>query len=649
MKVITTDVLVIGAGLAGERAAIAGAQTGLDVTMLSLVPPRRSHSAAAQGGMQASLGNSVKGKGDNPTIHWLDTVKGSDWGADQEVARIFADNAPIAMREMAHFGVPWNRVEGGPRDVYIKGKKTTIVEDFDKEGLITARSFGGTAKWRTCYTADGTGHTVLYAMDNLAVQLDITIHDRMEALSLIHEDGVCLGAIVRCLRTGDIIAYMSKSTAIATGGYGRLYGESTNAIINEGTGSWIALQTGLVPLGNMEAVQFHPTGIVPTDILVTEGCRGDGGLLLDVDEYRFMPDYEPEAQELASRDVVSRRMKEHMLKGKGVQSSYGEHLWLDLRHLGAEHLHTKLREVYDICMFFIGVDPTKELIPVRPTQHYSMGGIRVNKDGHAYGLKGLFALGEVSNWDMHGFNRLGGNSLAETVVAGMVVGEKIASYAKTAELNANISLAEKFGKEQTDKIAHLMNNSGSENVYKIRDEIAHFLREDVHIFRTGEKLQNAVDGLKEILERIDQVKVQTTAPGMNPELSQALRIEGMAKQAYIIAKGALLRTESRGAHTREDYPARDDKNWLNRTLATWAVGADEPEFNYEPVGQLDLPPGDRGYGGGQMIDMDLTLEQYNAKVDAEQTAFGKHPTLEPMGTRIPKEAWREESPYKDAK
>jgi len=649
MKVITTDVLIIGAGLAGERAAIASAQAGHDVTMLSLVPPRRSHSAAAQGGMQASLGNSVKGKGDNATIHWLDTVKGSDWGADQEVARIFADNAPIAMREMAHYGVPWNRVEGGPREVYIKGKKTTIVEDYDKAGLITARNFGGTAKWRTCYTADGTGHTVLYTMANLTQQLDITIHDRMEALSLIHEDGVCLGAIVRSLRTGEILAYMSKATAIATGGYGRIYGQSTNAIINEGTGSWLALQTGLVPLGNMEAVQFHPTGIVPTDILVTEGCRGDGGYLLDVDEYRFMPEYEPKAQELASRDVVSRRMKEHMLKGKGVQSPYGEHLWLDLRHLGAEHLHTKLREVYDICMYFIGVNPITELVPVRPTQHYSMGGIRVNKDGHAYGLKGLFALGEASNWDMHGFNRLGGNSLAETVVAGMVVGEKIALYAKGATLDANVSLAEQFGQEQTDKIAHLLNNTGQENVYQIRDEVGDILTEKVHIFRTGEGLDAAVKELKAILGRLKDIKVTTTAPGMNPELSQALRIEGMAKQAYIIAKGAALRTESRGAHTREDYPARDDKQWLNRTLATWPVGADEAEFNYEPVGMLDLPPGDRGYGGGQMIDMDLTLAEYNAKVDAAQTAFGKHPTIEPMGTRLPKEAWREESPYKDAK
>jgi len=278
-----------------------------------------------------------------------------------------------------------------------------------------------------------------------------------------------------------------------------------------------------------------------------------------------------------------------------------------------------------------------------------MGGIRVNKDGHAYGLKGLFALGEASNWDMHGFNRLGGNSLAETVVAGMVVGKKIAAYTKTAVLNADGSLAEKFAKEQTDKIAHLMNNTGKENVYKIRDEIAHFLREDVHIFRTGEKLDNAVRGLKDILGRLKDIRVTTSAPGMNPELSQALRIEGMAKQAYIIAKGAALRTESRGAHTREDYPARDDKNWLNRTLATWPTGADEPEFNYEPVGMLDLPPGDRGYGGGQMIDMDLTLDEYNSKVYAGQTAFGKHATIEPMGTRLPKELWRKESPYKDEK
>ena len=640
-KTITTDVLVIGAGLAGERAAIASASKGLNVIILSLVPPRRSHSSAAQGGMQASLGNSAKGKGDNPTIHWLDTVKGSDWGADQEVVRIFADNAPIAMREMAHYGVPWNRVEGGPRDVYIKGKKTTIVEDDEKEGLITARDFGGTAKWRTCYTADGTGHTVLYTMDNLVVQHGITVHDRMEAIRLIHHDGKCLGAVVRSLRDGEIMAYMSKSTVIATGGYGRIYGESTNAIINEGSGSWLALQTGVVPLANMEAVQFHPTGIVPTDILVTEGCRGDGGLLLDVDEYRFMPDYEPEKQELASRDVVSRRMKEHMLKGKGVQSPYGEHLWLDLRHLGEEHLKTKLREVYDICMHFIGVNPIKEFIPVRPTQHYSMGGIRVNKDGHAYNMEGLFALGEVSCWDLHGFNRLGGNSLAETVVAGMVVGEKIAKYASKASLVADVGLAEEFTKTEKDKIARLFNNRNGENVYKLRNEIASLLTTHVHIFRFGEGLEKAVDCLKNIVKRTENVQVKTKVLGMNPELSSALRLEGMAKQALLIAEGALRRTESRGAHSREDYPDRDDANWLSRTLARWPDPKEDPIFTYEPVGVLDLPPGDRGYGGGQQISIKETIEEYNTNVDIVQKAEGRLDPSEPTGSRLPKERWKE--------
>jgi len=647
MRVVTSDVLVIGAGLAGERAAVACAKEGLDVIILSLVPPRRSHSSAAQGGMQASLGNSVKGKGDNPTVHWLDTVKGSDWGADQEVARIFADNAPIAMREMAHYGVPWNRVEGGPRDVYIKGKKTTIVEDHEKEGLITARDFGGTAKWRTCYTADGTGHTVLYTMDNMVVQLGIPVHDRMEAMQLIHADGRCYGAVVRSLRDGELITYLAKSTVIATGGYGRIYGESTNAVINEGTGSWLALQTGVVPLANMEAVQFHPTGIVPTDILVTEGCRGDGGLLLDVDEYRFMPDYEPEKQELASRDVVSRRMKEHMLKGKGVKSPYGEHLWLDLRHLGEQHLKTKLREVYDICMYFIGVNPITELIPVRPTQHYSMGGIRVNKDGHAYNLEGLFALGEVACWDMHGFNRLGGNSLAETVVAGMVVGKEIAEYTKKASLTVDKSLAERFVNSEQSKIEKMLNATDGENVYKLRDEIAELLVKHVHIFRTEEGLTKGAEGLLDIVKRTKNVKVRSQAKGMNPELSSALRIEGMAKQAYLIAKGALDRTESRGAHSREDYPERNDEKWLNRTLARWPEADGEPVFTYEPVGVLDLPPGDRGYGGGKMIGMKESVEEYNAKIAKEQAKHGRIESSEPIGTKLPKELWKEE--VKEAK
>jgi len=463
----------------------------------------------------------------------------------------------------------------------------------------------------------------------------------MEAISLIHENNRCYGAIVRSLKDGSLNIYYAKSTVIATGGYGRIYGASTNAVINEGTGVAIALDTGEIPLGNMEAVQFHPTGIVPTDILVTEGCRGDGGLLLDVDEYRFMPDYEPEKQELASRDVVSRRMKEHMLKGKGVKSPYGDHLWLDLRHLGEKHLKTKLREVYDICMYFIGVNPLTELVPVRPTQHYSMGGIRVNKDGHAYNMEGLFSAGEAACWDMHGFNRLGGNSLAETIVAGMVVGKAVSDFTKNTDLNISSRLGEKFKKIQEDRIEQFYKNDSKESVIQIRDEMAEILSNYVGIFRTGDGLKKAVEELKKLYQRALKVKVVTKTAGRNPELTEAIKLPGMVKLALTIAKGALDRTESRGAHTREDFPARDDKNWLNRTLAIWPEGADEPVLNYEPVGLLDLPPGDRGYGGGQMVEMSQTTDEYNKSVDELQKKSGKYETIETIGNKLPKELWKE--------
>ncbi|MFC4767500.1 fumarate reductase flavoprotein subunit [Effusibacillus consociatus] len=594
--IFTTDVLVVGAGLAGERAAIEAAEHGHNVIILSLVPPRRSHSTAAQGGMQASLANSAKGAGDNPDVHFADTVKGSDWGCDQEVARLFAETAPIAVRQMAYWGVPWNRV--------VAGKKTLpdgseIYDDPEKEGLITARNFGGTAKWRTCYVADGTGHSLQYAMDSVVIKLGITVHDRTEAISLIHDGTHCNGVVARCLRTGKLRVYLAKSTVIATGGYGRLYGASTNAIINEGTGMSISLETGVVPLGNMEAVQFHPTGIVPTWILITEGARGDGGYLLDKNLHRFMPDYEPVKKELASRDVVSRRMTQHIRKGFGVESPYGPHLWLDIRHLGAKHINRNLREIANICRNFAGIDPVHELIPVRPTQHYSMGGVRTNINGMAYGLEGLFAVGEAACWDLHGFNRLGGNSLAETIVAGMIVGKQIALYTKEATLNVSSTGIREFVGEQEDRIQKLVNcSSGNENVYQIRREMENTLMEHVGIFRTGEALEKAVRKLDELYRRSQRVGLQSSGQGGNPELAAALRITGMVKLAYLIAAGALAREESRGSHYREDFPKRDDVNWLKRTLAYWPKGADKPIFEYENVNCTELPPGDRGYGEG---------------------------------------------------
>ena len=303
----TTDVLVIGGGLAGERCAIEAAEAGQDVVILSVVPPRRSHSCAAQGGMQAALGNCVKARGDSPEVHYLDTVRGSDWGADQEVARIFAEEAPIAARELAHIGVPWTRVRPGRNAYFIKGQRVEIDEPAENAGLIMHRDFGGTAKWRACYAAAGTGHALLYAVDSQVVRLGIDVRDRMEVVALIHEGGRCWGAVGRSLRTGRHRAFLARATVIATGGYGRIYGQyTTNATINEGSGAIVALDTGIVPLGNMEAIQFHPTVLMPSGILITEGCRGDGGYLLDKNMQRFMVEAEPEKQELASRDVVSR-------------------------------------------------------------------------------------------------------------------------------------------------------------------------------------------------------------------------------------------------------------------------------------------------------------------------------------------------------
>jgi len=635
-QIVNTDVLVIGGGLAGERCAIEAAAAGNEVLILSLVPPRRSHSCAAQGGMQASLGNCVKAEGDNPSLHYLDTVKGSDWGADQEVARIFAEEAPVAVRELAHYGVPWTRVRGGKNSYFVKGERVDINEKEENDGLIMHRDFGGTAKWRACYAGAGTGHAALYAVDSEVVRLGVTVRDRTEAVALIHEDGRCWGAVARCLRTGKYSAILAKATVIATGGHGRIYGQyTTNATINEGTGSVIALNTGVVPLGNMEAVQFHPTALSPSGILVTEGCRGDGGYLLDKNLHRFMVEAEPEKQELASRDVVSRHMARCMRDGNGVETEYGPHLWLDIRHLGEKHLTTKLREVWEICRDFAGLDPAKELIPVRPTQHYSMGGVRVNKDGQAYNMAGLFAVGESACWDMHGFNRLGGNSLAETIVTGRLVGRQVAKFATDESLDVETTWAlQAVQKAEAQATDWLQRDGSGPSVYTIRDAMAETMIAKVGIFRTDEELAEAVTELEQLLVDCDKAVLTSKVPGMNPELSFALRLKGMLRLALVTAMGALARTESRGAHFRTDFPLRDDAEWLNRTLVRWPEDADKPEFSYEPVGLIDLPPGHRGYGRSERIEMDQTVEEYNEEVIDLQVEHGRLETEESTGSKM---------------
>ncbi len=586
-----SDLLVIGGGLAGERTAIEAARAGHHVVILSLVPPRRSHSAAAQGGAQAALGNCVMGRGDCPDIHFEDTVRGSDWGCEQTVARLFVEQAPAAIRQLDAWGVPWSRVESGSHKL---ADGTLIVEPKDREHLIAGRNFGGTSKWRTCYTADGTGHTLQYAVDSVVEKLGIAVHDRMEAISLIHDNVRCLGTVARCLRTGRLITYLAKATVIATGGCGRLYSASTNAVINEGTGMCLALDTGLVPLGNMEAVQFHPTGIIPSGILITEGARGDGGYLLDRNLHRFMPDYEPEKKELAFRDVVARRMASHMRKGYGVAGGYGPHLWLDIRHLGKEHIETRLQEIARICRTFNGIDPIHDLIPVRPVQHYTMGGVRTTIDGAAYGLDGLFAVGEAACWDLHGFNRLGGNSLSETLVAGMVVGRHLANYLKAVTLDAPQSIPESALKKMMRRIHTLQRRHSGPKVFNLLKQVQKIMTEHVGIFRHRKGLTKAVQALTELHAQSRKISLVSSGNWASPELTAALRLPGMIKLAICIAWGALSRTESRGSHFREDYPERDDVNWLKRTLVTWKEGRPSPALTYEPVTISELPPGNRG-------------------------------------------------------
>ena len=648
MKTIMTDVLVIGGGLAGLRIAIAAKQRGHEAVVLSLVPPKRSHSVAAQGGMQASLANVTKGIGDNEDVHFGDTVRGSDWGADQIVARMFVNTAPKAVRELAAWGTPWSRVRGGDREVIINEQKVTLTERDAAHGLISQRDFGGTKKWRTCYVSDGTGHAMLFTTSDQAIRHGVEVHERTEALALIHDGARCYGAVVRNLITGELTAYLAKATAITTGGAGRLYRVTTNAVICEGTGHALALETGVAPLGNMEAVQFHPTGIFPAGILVTEGCRGDGGLLRDVDGHRFMPDYEPEKKELASRDVVSRRMEEHIRSGKGVASRFGTHLWLDITLLGRHHIEHNLREVKEICQYFLGIDPVEKWIPVRPAAHYTMGGVRTDHTGQSPWLKGLFAAGEAACWDLHGFNRLGGNSVAETVVAGMIVGEFVADFCDKAENAAQfpLTLAREFVQREEAKLAAVLASTGNENPFKLCAEMQEIMTNNVGIFRQGEALVAGVTQLQRLLERSEKIGVSSKSRAANPELVAAYRVRKMLKLALAVAHGAYLRTESRGAHFREDFPRRDDSQWLKRTLSFWPDdnAANLPRFDYEPldVMKMELPPGWRGYGAKNYIDHPDTPRRQQ-EVDALRTQmegagqdrFSIQETLMPYADKLP--------------
>ncbi|MDA3901031.1 MAG: fumarate reductase flavoprotein subunit [Spirochaetes bacterium] len=583
MDISYSEALVVGGGLAGLRAAIELKERGIDVVLISIVPPLRSHSSAAMGGVQAALASSFMGASDSPCLHYQDTINGGAGIADPAVVDYFCHSVIDSVYQLDSWGVPWTRVSAGER---ILSDGRMIVEKKDNHGKITARNFGGTAQWRTCYCSDSTGHNLMRAHLRRSAAVGLPIVDRMQALSLIMSDNTCEGVTALDLRTGKIKLFQSKATLLATGGYGRLFEYSTNGSICNGAGQALVLSISGGTLSNMEAVQFHPTALMPSSVLITEGCRGDGGYLYNNKMERFMLKYAPEAKELASRDVISRSMILEERLGNACQGDSGSHFWLDIRHLGREHISTHLREVAENAFCFAGVDPVHDLIPVYPAQHYTMGGIRTDKSlsTEKYGISGLFAAGEAACWDLHGFNRLGGNSLGETIVAGEFAAVTMSDYIQKKGSRLSVSAADdEFGK-QSERLLRLEKQSGKPGLsyVSIISSVQSLMSRYAGVFRNEEGLNTARLELNRLLEQEPDAAIAGSFSATSPETTAALECRGMVKLALAVVGCALKRKESRGCHNRDDYPEMSEE-FCKRTLCRWNSISESIEIDYEDI------------------------------------------------------------------
>ncbi len=527
------DVIVIGAGLAGLRTAIELVNR-CDVAVVTKVHPLRSHSVAAQGGVNAALAEN-----DSWQAHAFDTVKGSDYLADQDVVEILAKNAVAAVIENEQWGTTFSRTP---------------------EGTLAQRPFGGAMFPRTCYAADRTGHNMLHTVYEQAVRRGVKFYVEWFAISLIVEEGRAVGIIVLDIANGEVHAMTSKAVVIATGGFGRIYGNSTNALINTGDGCAMALRAG-VPLKDMEFVQFHPTTLYGSNILISEAARGEGGVLLNSEGERFMKRYAPEAMELAPRDVVARAIRRELDDGRGIE---GKYVHLDLRHLGLKRISERLPGIREICMEFADIDPVNEPIPVVPAQHYSMGGIDCNKDGETI-LPGLFAVGEAACMSVHGANRLGGNSLLETLVFGKRIGQTILRYLDTIRDWSPREPMEHVTETRHRLYAMLMNGTG-ELPWPIKAELNQTMDTQVGVFRKQGGLEEALSKIRELSKRIDRIDLGRSDRRCNYAMVRALELRNMLDLAEAIVLSALDRCESRGAHWRTDYPNRDDARFLKHTI-----------------------------------------------------------------------------------
>ena len=565
MERITHDVIIVGAGLAGLRAAVAAAETNneLDIAVLSKHHPLRSHSVCAQGGTGA-----VMNQKDSFELHAFDTVKGADFLADQDVVEYFVKQSPKEIVLTEHWGCPWSRTA---------------------EGKIDQRAFGGHTFPRACFAADMTGFLEMHAIYGKALSYgNVHFYDEWFVTSLIVEDNVAVGLTAIEMKTGKLCAFQAKSLVMASGGHERIYEFTTFSHTTTGDGMAMAYRAGAA-LEDMEFVQFHPTGLVPSGVLITEGARGEGGYLINANGERFMKRYAAEKMELAPRDVISRAEQTEILEGRGLPGPHGPYIALDLRHLGEEKINLRLPLIRDVAIKLGGVDPVKEMIPIRPAAHYSMGGIKTNIKTETP-ISGLYASGECSCLSLHGANRLGTNSTAECLVFGAVSGEEAAKHASSSNLQ---ELPQAKLAAEENRISELASRNGNERTATIRDEMRHVMFEKVWIYRKGDQLESALKEIRELKRKFKNVNVEDKGKPFNTGFLNVLQLDFMLDLAEVTVVSALPRTESRGAHSRIDFPKRDDQNWLKHTLAYYTK--DGPRLEYGPVTITKWQPVTRTY------------------------------------------------------